>query len=68
MTNLRIGTRILLGFALIVLLMIALGWYEVGLAGPWGAIGRLQGDTLRVTYNDVMHFSDFLDGAYVRVP
>jgi hypothetical protein len=48
--------------------VIALGWYEVGLAGPWEAIGRLAGDTMRVSYNDVMHFSDFLDGVYVRVP
>ena len=36
------------------------------IAGSWEAIGTLSGDTLRVTYNSIMSFSDFIDGAYIR--
>lgn len=39
------------------------GW---SVAGPWDAVGTLSGDTLSVTYNSVMSFSDFIDGAYIR--
>jgi hypothetical protein len=39
------------------------GW---SVAGPWEATGTLSGDTLNVTYNSVMSFSDFIDGAYIR--
>jgi hypothetical protein len=47
---------------------VTFDWDGWSTAGPWGATGTLRGDTLRVTYNDVMHWSDFIDGVYVRAP
>jgi hypothetical protein len=41
------------------------GW---SVAGPWEATGTLRGDSLIVSYNSVMSWSDFEDGAYVRPP
>jgi hypothetical protein len=39
------------------------GWNS---AGPWQADGVVHGDSLFVRYNDVMLWSDFEDGVYVR--
>ena len=41
------------------------GW---NVAGPWEARGVIRGDSLTVKYNDVMVWSDFEDGVYVRSP
>ena len=41
------------------------GWST---AGPWEATGTLRGDSLIVEYNDVMWWSDFINGTYVRSP
>jgi len=41
------------------------GWSK---AGPWGASGTLQGDTLTVRYNQIMQLTDFEDAAYRRTP
>lgn len=40
-------------------------WDGWSVAGPWGASGTLDGDTLHVRYNDVMMWTDFIDGPYV---
>ena len=36
--------------------------------GQWTATGRLEGDSLEVKYNRVMHLDDFEDAAYRRMP
>jgi hypothetical protein len=36
------------------------------IAGPWIATGTLRGDTLSVSYNQIMVSSDFADGNYLR--
>jgi hypothetical protein len=41
------------------------GWSVVG---PWLAQGTIHGDSLTVKYNDVMLWTDFEDGLYVRSP
>jgi hypothetical protein len=45
---------------------ITFSWDGWSTAGPWGAQGTLRGDSLKVTYNLVMTWSDFIDGTYVR--
>jgi len=41
------------------------GW---SVMGPWLAHGVVRGDSLTVKYNDVMIWTDFEDGTYVRSP
>ena len=45
---------------------IAFDWDGWSTAGPWGAVGTVRGDSLRVEYNLIMQHSDFVDGVYVR--
>ena len=47
---------------------ITFAWDGWSTAGPWGAIGTLRGDSLRVEYNLIMQHTDFIDGVYVRAP
>jgi hypothetical protein len=46
--------------------LIKFDWDGWSSAGPWGAGGTIRGDTLTVKYNDVMIWSDFEDGVYIR--
>jgi hypothetical protein len=39
-------------------------WEGRSVAGPWGANGTLDGNTLTVRYNIIMQLSDFEDCAY----
>lgn len=48
--------------------IITLEWEGWSIAGPWGATGTLNGDTLTVRYDLIMALSDFEDAAYVRTP
>src|SRR5262245_61807059 len=41
-------------------------WQGWSIAGPWGATGSLQGDSLAVKYNDIMTLSDFEDAVYTE--
>ena len=41
------------------------GWSS---AGPWGASGSFDGDTLTVRYNVVMMLTDFEDAVYRLQP
>lgn len=45
--------------------IVTFEWEGWSLAGPWGATGTLDGDTLTVQYNTVMDLSDFENAAYV---
>jgi hypothetical protein len=47
---------------------ITFEWDGWSAAGPWGASGTLQGDTLTVRYNQIMQLTDFEDAAYLRTP
>jgi len=42
-------------------------WEGWSVAGPWGAIGTLRGDTLTVGYNTIMSLSDCENAVYLRV-
>ena len=44
--------------------IITFEWEGWSLAGPWGATGTLEGDTLTVRYNLIMMLSDFEDAVY----
>lgn len=48
--------------------LITFNWEGWSTAGPWGASGRLKGDTLTVAYNIIMELSDFEDAVYLREP
>jgi len=48
--------------------VITFEWDGWSVAGPWGASGTLQGDTLTVRYNQIMQLTDFEDAAYLRTP
>ena len=48
--------------------LITFNWEGWSAAGPWGATGRLKGDTLTVAYNIIMALSDFEDAVYLREP
>lgn len=48
--------------------VIVFEWDWWSAAGPWGATGTLEGDTLTIRYNQLMGLYDFEDGVYVRVP
>jgi hypothetical protein len=43
---------------------ITFDWEDSNRAGPWGATGQLNGDTLTVRFNLVMGLADFEDGVY----
>jgi hypothetical protein len=43
---------------------IAFTWQGWSSAGPWGATGKLAGDSLTVQYNLIMQLTDFEDAAY----
>jgi len=45
--------------------VITFEWEGWSAAGPWGATGTLQGDSLRVQYNFIMQMTDFEDAVYV---
>lgn len=45
---------------------ITFDWDGWSLAGPWGATGTWNGDSLAVKYNVVMMLTDFMDATYVR--
>ena len=44
--------------------MITFEWEGWNAAGPWGATGILQGDSLRVQYDFIMQMTDFEDAVY----
>jgi hypothetical protein len=44
--------------------VITFEWEGWSAAGPWGATGTLQGDSLRVQYNFIMQMTDFEDAVY----
>jgi hypothetical protein len=48
--------------------LITFNWEGWSTAGPWGATGRLKGDTLTVAFNIIMELSDFEDAVYLREP
>jgi predicted small lipoprotein YifL len=48
--------------------VIAFEWEGWSSAGPWGATGIVNGDSLTVQYNLIMRLSDFDDAVYVRTP
>ena len=43
---------------------ITFEWEGWSTAGPWGATGSLQGDSLHVQYNFIMQMTDFEDAVY----
>jgi len=43
-------------------------WQGWSVAGPWGAEATLQGDSLTVSYNDIMQLTDFIGGTYKASP
>ena len=47
---------------------ITFDWDGWSTAGPWGATGVSNGNSLTVKYNVIMMLSDFEDGVYVRTP
>jgi hypothetical protein len=42
-------------------------WEGWSTAGPWGATGTLEGNSLTVQYNLIMELTDFENAVYVRV-
>lgn len=44
--------------------VITFEWEGWSSAGPWGATGALQGDSLTMQYNLIMQMTDFEDGVY----
>ena len=48
--------------------VISFEWEGWSVAGPWGATGTLNGDSLAVHYNSVMQWTDFQDAVYTLVP
>ena len=47
---------------------IVFEWEGWSAAGPWGATGAVNGDSLTVRYNLIMQLTDFEDAVYVRTP
>ena len=39
-------------------------WQGWSIAGPWGAEATRRGDSLTVSYNDIMQLTDFIGGTY----
>jgi hypothetical protein len=48
--------------------VITFEWEGWNIAGPWGAIGSLTGDSLTVKYNEIMQWTDFEDATYALMP
>jgi hypothetical protein len=48
--------------------VITFGWEGWNVGGPWGATGALNGHSLTVQYNEIMHFTDFEDAVYALAP
>jgi len=48
--------------------VIVFTWEGWSAAGPWGATGRLTGDSLTVQYNLIMQLTDFEDAVYALTP
>ena len=48
--------------------IITFEWEGWSRAGPWGATGMVEGNTLRVQYNLIMQLTDFEDAVYVLMP
>ena len=46
---------------------VVFDWDGRSVAGPWGAIGTLKGDSLTVQYNGIMQLSDFEDAVYALI-
>jgi hypothetical protein len=44
--------------------VITFEWEGWSSAGPWGATGTLEGESLRVQYNLIMQMTDFEDAVY----
>jgi hypothetical protein len=47
---------------------IMFDWEGWSSAGAWGASGTLNGGSLTVKYNEIMHLTDFEDAVYVLMP
>ncbi len=47
---------------------ITFDWDGWSVAGPWGASGVFNGNSMIVRYNLIMIHSDFEDGVYVKTP
>ena len=47
---------------------ITFEWEGWSVAGPWGATGTLNGNSLTVQYNGIMQLTDFVDAVYVLAP
>jgi hypothetical protein len=45
--------------------VIVFQWEGWSIAGPWEARGFLNGDSLQVRYNEIMHLTDFDDADYL---
>jgi hypothetical protein len=43
-------------------------WDGTSAAGPWGATGTLEGNSLTVQYNLIMQLTDFENAVYVLTP
>jgi hypothetical protein len=48
--------------------VIAFGWEGWSGAGPWGATGTLESDSLVVQHNFIMQMTDFEDAVYALKP
>jgi hypothetical protein len=48
--------------------VIVFEWEGWSVAGPWGATGTLEGQSLTVRYNEIMQHTDFEDAVYVLRP
>jgi hypothetical protein len=46
--------------------VVDFSWEGSSVAGPWGATGTMNGDSLEVHYNVVMQMNDFEDAVYAR--
>lgn len=46
--------------------LITFGWEGWSAAGPWGATGSLNDDSLTVRYNLIMELTDFENAVYLR--
>ena len=47
---------------------ITFEWEGWNVAGPWGATGTLNGNSLTVQYNPIMQGTDFEDAVYMLAP
>jgi len=47
---------------------ITFEWEGWSAAGPWGATGTLEADTLTVRFNIIMQLTDFDDAIYALLP